>query len=52
LASTGVVKAALTPSRATQLRLEQGGWTAVGTWFPFRYFTRVLDAAAPADEAA
>lgn len=40
------------PARATQRRLEQGGWTAVGTWFPFRYFTRVLDAAAPADEAA
>jgi hypothetical protein len=40
------------PSRATQRRLEQGGWTAVGTWFPFRYFKRALDDAAPADEAA
>jgi len=40
------------PSRPTQRRLEQGGWTAVGTWFPFRYFKRALDAVAPADEAA
>ena len=40
------------PSRATQRRLEQGGWTAGGTWFPFRYFKRALDAVAPADDAA
>jgi hypothetical protein len=32
------------PSRTTQRRLEQGGWTAIGTWFPFRYFARALDA--------
>jgi hypothetical protein len=36
------------PVRATQRRLEQDGFTAVGTWFPFRYFKRSLDA--PADD--
>jgi hypothetical protein len=38
------------PSRAAQRRLEADGWAAVGTWFPFRYFKRALDA--PADGAA
>jgi hypothetical protein len=36
------------PARASQRRLEHDGFTAVGTWFPFRYFKRPLDA--PADE--
>ena len=38
------------PSRTAQRRLEADGWAAVGTWFPFRYFKRALDA--PADGAA
>jgi hypothetical protein len=37
------------PSRATQRRLERDGWVAVGTWFPFRYFKRPLDAPAEPD---
>ena len=36
------------PARAAQRRLERDGFTAVGTWFPFRYFKRPLDA--PADD--
>jgi hypothetical protein len=38
------------PSRSDQRRLEADGWVAVGTWFPFRYFKRALDA--PAEPAA
>jgi hypothetical protein len=34
------------PARAAQRRLEQDGFVAVGTWFPFRYFKRELDAPA------
>jgi hypothetical protein len=37
------------PARAAQRRLERDGFTAVGTWFPFRYFKRELDA--PASDA-
>jgi hypothetical protein len=37
------------PSRATQRRLERDGWVAVGTWFPFRYFKRAVDAPVEAD---
>jgi hypothetical protein len=36
------------PARAAQRRLEDDGFTAVGAWFPFRYFKRPLDA--PAEE--
>jgi hypothetical protein len=34
------------PARAAQRRLESEGFAAVGTWFPFRYFKRELDAPA------
>jgi hypothetical protein len=34
------------PARAAQRRLEQDGFATVGTWFPFRYFTRETDAPA------
>jgi hypothetical protein len=34
------------PARAAQRRLERDGYAAVGTWFPFRYFKRELDAPA------
>jgi hypothetical protein len=37
------------PSRSARRRLEDEGWLDVGTWFPFRYFKRALDA--PADAA-
>jgi hypothetical protein len=36
------------PARKAQTRLEGDGFSAVGTWFPFRYFKRPLGA--PADE--
>jgi hypothetical protein len=34
------------PARAAQRRLERDGFTAIGTWFPFRYFKRELEAPA------
>jgi hypothetical protein len=40
------------PSRSAQQRLEADGWIAVGTWFPFRYFKRALDAPVEAPPAA
>jgi hypothetical protein len=36
---------ALAPSRAAQRRLDAAGWRAVGSWFPFGYYTRPLDLA-------
>jgi hypothetical protein len=35
----------IAPTRAAQRRLEDDGWQPVGTWFPFRYYARPLDAA-------
>lgn len=35
----------IAPSRAAQRRLEDEGWEPVGTWFPFCYYARPLEAA-------
>jgi hypothetical protein len=35
----------IAPSRGAQRRLEDEGWQPAGTWFPFRYYARPLDAA-------
>jgi hypothetical protein len=40
------------PSRPGQQRPEADGWLAVGTWFPFRYFKRPVDAPAEAPPPA
>jgi hypothetical protein len=40
------------PSRSAERRLEADGWVAVGTWFPFRYFKRTVDAPAAGPPAA
>jgi hypothetical protein len=39
------------PARAAQRRLEQDGFVAVGTWFPFRYFKRETDLPAAPEQA-
>jgi hypothetical protein len=36
------------PSRSAQERLAADGWVAVGSWFPFHYLKRALDAPAEA----
>jgi hypothetical protein len=35
----------IAPARPAQRRLEEDGWQPVGTWFPFRYYARPLEAA-------